>query len=340
MIRCAVVGASGYTGAEIAKILLRHPKVKLTSLTTRKEDILPLESLIPGLTKDCGIDIEEYHFEKVEKAADVVFLALPHTVSIDFAAEFLRKGKIVIDLSADFRLKDVKLYEKWYGKRHSEKELLEQAVYGLPELYRDEIKNADLIANPGCYPTAAILGLKPLIDKDLINLSSIVVDAKSGISGAGRKLIPGFLFMAVDEDFKAYKVNQHQHMPEIEMILSRIANGALKIQFVPHLLPLKRGILETIYCVKEVGVSKKQILSAYADAYDKEVFVRVKKSGVFPALADVRDTNFCDIGVWTEDDSDRVIVVSAIDNLMKGASGQAVQNMNIRCGFPEATGLI
>ncbi|MDD5085314.1 MAG: N-acetyl-gamma-glutamyl-phosphate reductase [Candidatus Omnitrophica bacterium] len=340
MIRCAVVGASGYTGAEIAKILFRHSKAKLTSLTTRKEDILPLGALIPGLAKDCGIDIEEYHFEKVEKAADVVFLALPHTVSINFAAEFLRKGKIVIDLSADFRLKDIKLYEKWYGKRHSEKELLEQAVYGLPELYREEIKNADLIANPGCYPTAAILGLKPLVDRDLINLNSIIIDAKSGISGAGRKLIPGFLFMAVDEDFKAYKVNQHQHMPEIEMVLSRIANAALKVQFVPHLLPVKRGILETIYCVKESGVSKKQILSAFADAYEKEVFVRVRKPGVFPALGDVRNTNFCDIGVWTEDDSDRVIVVSVIDNLMKGASGQAVQNMNIRCGFPEATGLI
>lgn len=340
MIRVAVVGATGFTGAEIARLLIKHPEVEITSLSTRPEDVQDIRKLIPELPKDSGLEIEEYNFAKVSKSCDVVFLALPHTVSLNYAEKFLKKGKIVIDLSADFRLKNVKTYETWYKKKHNKKELLKKAVYGLPELNRIMIKETDLIANPGCYPTSAVLALKPLLESNLIDPSSLIVDSKSGVSGAGRKIVPSLLFTAVNEDFKAYKLNAHQHMPEIKQVLSEIARHDVNVTFVPHLLPLERGILSTVYATKRKNIKPKQILEAFTASYKDEPFVRFLGSGVYPSLKDVQRTNFCDIGIWTEAKSDTVIVVSAIDNLLKGASGQAVQNMNIRCSFPETMGLI
>jgi N-acetyl-gamma-glutamyl-phosphate reductase len=258
---------------------------------------------------------------------------------MDTVAQFYQAGKIVIDLSADFRLKDPKVYKNWYHHRHTRKNLLREAVYGLPEIYRREIQNANLIANPGCYATGSILGLKPLIEKDLIECDGIVVDAKSGVSGAGRKITPGTFFGEVHENFKAYKVNQHQHMPEISMVLKDLARSEVKFSFVPHLLPIDRGILCTIYARKKKGLSRKNLLKAYAASFAGEPFVRMLGEGQFPSLRDVQHTNYCDVGVWASDHSDRVIVITAIDNLVKGASGQAVQNMNVRCGFPEEMGL-
>ncbi len=339
MINCAVLGATGYTGIELVKILLRHSRVKITGLTTRQKEAIPLERLIPALPSDVDLEIKTYSFPEIKRNADLVFLCLPHTEAMQTAAKFRKAGKLVIDLSADFRLKDMKEYEAWYGVKHLNKELLREAVYGLPELNRKKIQTADLIANPGCYPTSAILGLLPMVSEELIDLSSVVIDSKSGVSGAGKKLNPATQFCEVDENFYAYKVGKHQHTPEIQQALSWAAGESVKVTFVPHLLPVDRGILTSIYVNKKKGVKAESIRAAFLKAYADEPFVRVRPEGVFPSLRDVQHTNYCDIGISVDAKSDRVIVITAIDNLIKGASGQAVQNMNIRCGFEENEGL-
>lgn len=339
MIQCAIVGATGYTGSELAKILLRHPQAKMSCLTSRQEEPPQASSLIPEIGKSSEMKVEKYDYKSVLRRSDIVFICLPHTEAMEVAAQFYRGGKIVIDLSADFRLKDPKTYQTWYQHRHREKELLKEAVYGLPEIYRRAIRSSNLIANPGCYPTGAILGLKPLLEHHLIERDNIVIDAKSGVSGAGKKATAATFFGEVNENFKAYKVNAHQHMPEIQMVLEDIAEAEVRFTFVPHLLPIHRGLLSTVYVVKRKGVRKRDIFRAFEDSYKEEPFVRLKREGEFPTLRDVQGTNFCDVGVSAEDRSERVIVITAIDNLLKGASGQAVQNMNIRCGFDEAAGL-
>ncbi|MBI4971546.1 MAG: N-acetyl-gamma-glutamyl-phosphate reductase [Candidatus Omnitrophica bacterium] len=340
MIKASVVGATGYTGLELIKILTRHPRVKISSLTTRSEEPVSLDKLIPSLPKNHGLKLETFSLVKVASNSDVIFLALPHTQAMDVAYDCYKAGKIVIDLSADFRIKEAKLYEVWYGHKHSKKELLGDAVYGLPEAYRGQIKKSQLIANPGCYATSILLGLKPALESRLVDTDSIVVDSKSGVSGAGKKLSETTAFCNVDENFSAYKVNQHQHTPEVEASLAKFAGKKVSFTFVPHLLPIDRGILSTIYLKKKKGISAKKIRQAFTQAYESEPFVRVRPEGTFPSVKDVAHTNFCDIGIWAHERSDRVIVISAIDNLLKGASGQAVQNMNIRCGFPEAMGLV
>jgi len=254
--------------------------------------------------------------------------------------KFLSYGKKVIDLSADYRFKNTFVYESFYGVKHADKDNLKSAVYGLPELYRHKIRSAKLIANPGCYPTAAILALAPLVACGLIDYDSVVIDAKSGVTGAGRRVTEAFLFSEVYEDFKAYKVNVHQHAPEIDQVLSKLAIKKIKVTFVPHLLPLNRGILETIYVRKAAGKPARPVdlNQLYRKFYKNEPFVRIKNEGAFPRLKDVSGTNFCDIGI--KDFGDKIIVISAIDNLLKGASGQAVQNMNIMYKFPETMGLL
>ncbi|MBI4549460.1 MAG: N-acetyl-gamma-glutamyl-phosphate reductase [Candidatus Omnitrophica bacterium] len=340
MIQCAILGATGYTGIELAKILLRHPHVKLSCLTSRQDEPPELSLLIPEISKQTTLKLEKFNAAEVAKKSDIVFICLPHTEAMETAAHFYKAGKIVIDLSADFRLKDAKVYKEWYKHPHARKELLKEAVYGLPELNRRQIRSANLIANPGCYPTSAILGLLPLLSKNLIETRGIVIDSNSGVSGAGKKITASTFFGEVNENFKAYKVNAHQHMPEIQAALEEAAHGRVDFSFVPHLLPVHRGILSTIYAEKKKGVKKKEIFRAFEAAYGGEPFVRFKKDGEFPSLRDVQHTNFCDVGIAAEDSNGRVIVLSAIDNLLKGASGQAVQNMNIRCGFPEESGLV
>jgi len=273
---------------------------------------------------------------------DLVFLALPHTVSMDYVPYLLSAGKRVIDLSGDYRFRDARIYEKFYGAVHKDKENLKKAVYGLPELYRYSIKRAKLVANPGCYPTAAALALAPLIACGVVREDTLVIDAKSGVSGAGRKPVQELSFCEVNGDFKAYKVNTHQHIPEINQVLGRLSEHKVNVTFVPHLLPVERGILETVYCFKKAASGRKRglpesIRRLYSNFYESEPFIRLKDDGFFPRLKDVRGGNFCDIGIREE--ADKVIVISAIDNLMKGAAGQAVQNMNIMCGFPEKAGL-
>lgn len=339
MIRCAVLGATGYTGIELVRILLRHPMVKLAHLTTRQEKPIRIQELIPSLPSNVSLEVRQYDFNRVKKDADVIFICLPHTEAMKAGREFFKAGKIVIDLSADYRLKKVKAYETWYGVKHLYPELLRQAIYGLPELYRKEIREANLIANPGCYPTSVALALLPLLKNKLIQPAGIIVDSKSGVTGAGKKLTAQTQYAELDENFYAYKVNRHQHTPEILQTLESVSKSRVSMTFVPHLLPIQRGILSVHYVQLRTGVKASAVAKAFKDFYQGEPFIRLKAQDQFPALKDVQQTNYCDIG-WTVDmKKKQVIVISAIDNLLKGASGQAVQNMNIRCGFPEEEGL-
>ena len=340
MIACSIVGATSFTGNELIRILSRHPHVKIGSLTTRSDEKIFARDIVPSLGKTNDLLIEKYNFQKIIRTSDVVFIALPHTLAMKVAGEFYDQDKIVIDLSADYRLKRADLYQEWYQEKHLRKDLLKQAVYGLPEVNRHLIKTADLIANPGCYPTGSLLALYPLIREDLIKRDSIVIDAKSGVSGAGRKLSMATQFSEVDENFGAYKVGRHQHMPEIEQLLSEVAQSKFEVTFVPHLLPVNRGILSTIYVKRKPGVKRDKLAKAFQSFADSEPFVRFLGVGRFPTLKNVQLTNFCEIGIAIDDRSDQVIIISAIDNLIKGASGQAVQNMNIRMGFAEEAGLM
>ncbi len=340
MLTCSVVGATSFTGNELIRILARHSHVRIGSLTTRSDDHVYARDLVPALGKANDLVIEKFNFHKVASNSDVIFITLPHTLAMKVAGDFYDEEKVVIDLSADFRLRRADVYEEWYQEKHRRKDLLKQSVYGLPEVYREEIKQANLIANPGCYPTGAALGLCPLLKNDLIKRDSIIIDAKSGVSGAGKKLSQATQFCEVDENFGAYKVNRHQHMPEIEQTLSEIALEKIEVTFVPHLLPVNRGILSTIYVRRKSGVKKGKIVKTFEAFAEAEPFVRFLGVDRFPTLKNVQFTNFCDIGVSIDEKSDQVIVITAIDNLLKGASGQAVQNMNIRFGFPEEAGLI
>lgn len=340
MLKCSVVGATGYTGAELVRLLAGHPAVKLVYLTTRSDEKIQAKTLVPSLGKHQNLVIENRNWKEVSRDSDCVFLALPHTTAMEAAAQFHKDGKIVIDLSADFRLRNSKIFEAWYETEHSEPKLLQKAVYGLPEIYRAKIREANLIANPGCYPTGAILGLVPLLKEKLIDPASIVIDAKSGVSGAGKKLSLSTHFAEVNENFNAYKMNRHQHMPEIEQALTDVNHKQVDITFVPHLLPITRGIFSTIYVKKRKGIKAAQIAKAFESYYRVEPFVRFLGEGISPSTRGVQHTNFCDIGIRTNTASDQVIVMTAIDNLVKGASGQAVQNMNIRAGFPEDAGLL
>jgi len=336
----SVVGATGFTGIELIKILSSHPGVNLTCLTTRQKDPKSLRHYAPFLPKHSKLKLSTFNFREVANRSDVVFLALPHTEAVTYGQQFHTKGKIVIDLSADFRLKDPKLYKKWYNFEHGAKGLLKHAVYGLPEYYRKAIARTNLIANPGCYPTSILLGLGPLAENKLIDLKSIVADSKSGVSGAGRKLSPATQFNKVTNDFKAYKVSGHQHSPEIEQVLSGLGKAKVGLTFVPHLLPIFRGILSTCYVKLKPRVTEKKILQAFYEKYASEPFVRILPEGQFPTISNVVHTNFCEIGIMVNQKTRTAVIISTIDNLIKGASGQAVQNMNIRTGFDEETGLV
>lgn len=341
MINVGIIGVTGYAGEELIGILLAHPRVRITNLSAKIDKPQAIASVFPKFKNRLDLVCTLPDIKKIVASCDLVFLALPHTVSMGIVPALEAKGKRLIDLSADYRFKDIKVYEKFYGCTHKDKACNALAVYGLPELYRQKIKGAALIANPGCYPTAALLALAPLVacNPGAFDLDTVIIDAKSGVTGAGRKIAEGFLFAEINEDFKAYKVNAHQHAPEIDQELTRLRGKKMKTVFVPHLLPLNRGILETIYIKKtQKGKDKAgNLVALYKKFYKDEPFVRIKDEGVFPRLKDVVGTNFCDIGLY--ESGDTVIIIAAIDNLLKGASGQAVQNMNIMYGFPETMGL-
>jgi len=338
MMKVAIFGASGYTGQELTRILLGHPEVKLIAVTSRRFAGQPVTEVFPALSGLTSLKYKNATPTEISKVCDIVFLALPHGVSMKIAPEFIRAGKIVIDLSADYRLRDLKTYETWYGK-HSSAKLIKDAVYGIPELYRQKIKKTKFIANPGCYPTSIILGLAPSLQYKLIDVSTIIADSASGVSGAGREPLTGSLFCEVDGGFKAYKVGKHRHLPEIEQELNVMAGKKFAVSFTPHLLPVKRGILSTIYATLKKDVSLSELHSLYSSFYTEEKFVRICPEGIYPNISSVCGSNYCDIGLAVDFRTKRVIVMVAIDNLIKGAAGQAVQNMNIMCGFKEDTGL-
>ncbi|MCW9049225.1 MAG: N-acetyl-gamma-glutamyl-phosphate reductase [Deltaproteobacteria bacterium] len=338
MLKVAVVGASGYTGVELLRILIGHPEVEICVVTSRQHEGVPIDQVFPSLQGFCGLVCEPLNVALIAKRVDLVFTALPHKSAMEVVPAFLQAGCRVVDLSADYRLKDQSVYEHWY-QTHSSPELLEKAVYGLPELYRQQLSGARLVANPGCYPTSVILGLTPLLKNKLINAERLIIDSKSGTSGAGRGVKQGSLFCEVNEGFKAYGVANHRHMPEIEQELSILAGAQIAISFTPHLLPVNRGILSTCYADLLEDKTTDELISLYREFYADEKFIRVMPGNELPNIAFVRGTNFCDIGLVSDSRTGRVIVVSAIDNLVKGAAGQAVQNMNVMCDFNEALGL-
>lgn len=338
MVKVAIFGASGYTGQELARILLSHPQAELVAVTSRRFAGMPVAEVFPALSGLTSLKYQNAKPKEIADASDVIFLALPHGVSMDVAPVFIQAGKKVIDLSADYRLRDLATYENWYAK-HSSAGILKDAVYGIPELYRQEIKKTKLVANPGCYPTSIILGLAPALKNKLLDTSTIIADSASGVSGAGREPQTDSLFCEVEGGFKAYKVGKHRHTPEIEQELNSLAGEKFAISFTPHLLPVKRGILSTIYASLKKEITLPELYSLYSSFYAAEKFVRLCPAGAYPNISSVCGSNYCDIGLALDPRTKRVIIMAAIDNLIKGAAGQAVQNMNIICGFEEEAGL-
>ncbi len=339
MLQVAIIGASGYTGVELTRILCNHPEFELTAATSRQYAGKPLSEVFPNLLNKTDLICENLSVDELCKRADLFFAAVPHKTAMDLVPKLLQEGKKVVDLSADYRLRDVAVYEEWY-QEHSSPEFIKETAYGLPELYREQIKKARLVANPGCYPTSIVLGLAPLLQEGLIDPATIIVDSKSGATGAGRAASVGTLFCEVHDGFKAYKVGgTHRHLPEIEQELSVLNKDNVTISFTPHLLPISRGILSTSYANLTSDISEEDLRKLYLDRYDAEPFVRMVPEGTFPATQHVRGSNYCDIGFAIDKRTNRIIVVSAIDNIVKGAAGQAVHNMNLMCGIEETTGL-
>lgn len=338
MLKVAVVGASGYTGVELLRILHGHPEVAVTCVTSERSAGKTVAEIFPSVRDRYTQVLEHLEPVRVSEKADFIFTALPHQAAMEVVPTFLKLGKKVVDLSADYRFRDPSVYEKWY-EPHMNPDVLGKSVYGLPEIRRGEIAGADLVGNPGCYPTSVILGLAPLLRNGIIDPSTIIADSKSAVSGAGRGAKVDTLFCEVNEGFKAYGVAAHRHTPEIEQELSLLAGEGVTISFTPHLVPMDRGILSTIYAGLSVDSSTSELLALYRDFYKNEGFVRILPEGAYPSTLYVRGSNFCDIGLTIDRRTGRVIVISTIDNLVKGASGQAVQNMNIMNGFPENLGL-
>ncbi|MBU2559473.1 N-acetyl-gamma-glutamyl-phosphate reductase [archaeon] len=337
MMKVGIIGASGYTGSELLRILAGHRECEVVCATSRRYEGKDVSLVNQNLRGIIDLKFENMTVSEVAKKSDFVFCATPHGTSMDIVPELVKSGVKVVDLSGDFRFNDIATYEKYYDKKHTAHDI--KAVYGLPELHRTKIKEAELVANPGCYPTSAILGLAPLVSEDLIDLEKIVVDSKSGISGAGATPKPATHYTMAADSVSAYKVTSHQHMPEIEQELNLLKEG-VKVSFVPHIVPVIRGLSSTIHVFLERDVSTDDIHSIYEDFYTGEPFVRVLGAGVIPRMSAVRGTNYADIGSFEVDyDRKRAVIVSVIDNLVKGASGQAVQNMNIMMGFDETEGL-
>ena len=337
-IRVAVVGGTGYTGFELVTLLQQHPKVELTEITSQSYAGRPISEVFPALQGVCSLICTSMDLESLMQKADCVFVALPHKTAMEVVAPLVRAGKRVVDLSADFRFRDPELYEEWY-QEHTARDLLAEAVYGLPELHGDKIRRANLVGNPGCYPTGVILLAAPLVKAGVVEPESLIADCKSGVSGAGRTPNLTTHFCEANEGFKAYKVAEHRHTPEIEQELSIIAGKPIKIVFTPHLVPMSRGILTTLYANLSKSVTDEEISGLYREAYERAPFVRVLQSGQLPSTLYVRGTNYCDMGWRLEGRTGRIIAISAIDNLTRGASGQAICNMNLMFGFAEDEGL-
>lgn len=338
-MKVAVIGATGYGGAELVRILHHHPHVSIHSVHASSQHGEALANNFPHMNDIIDYRLETVEIEKIAEAVDLVFTATPSGVARDLAPQFLEKGVKVIDLSGDFRITNREIYENWYGIEAAEDEYLEEAVYGLSEWIEEDVTNVHLISNPGCFPTSALLGLAPLVQHDLIDEKTIIVDAKTGVSGAGKGLSPATHFAETNDNVKIYKVNRHQHTPEIEQMLKRWNDSVEAITFSTHLVPMTRGIMSTIYATAKEPMSTKALFELFHESYRDDFFVRIRKEGEFPTTKEVYGSNFCDISLAYDERTNRITVVSVIDNLVKGASGQAVQNMNKLLGIDEKTGI-
>ncbi|GEB76628.1 N-acetyl-gamma-glutamyl-phosphate reductase [Sporolactobacillus inulinus] len=338
-MKAGIVGANGYSGVELIRLLLNHPQIKIEMLVAHSTTGMEISSIYPHLGGIVERRLEAFDADELAARTDVVFFATPAGVSKDLLPECLKRGLICIDLSGDFRLKNPQDYAEWYKKNPADAALLGDAVYGLSELNREQIEGASLLSNPGCYPTATLLGLAPVLQHDMIDLNSIIVDGKSGVSGSGKKAVIGNLFGEVNESVKAYKLDHHQHTPEIEQMIEEISGQKTAITFHPHLIPMTRGLLCTTYANLKQGFSTRELLEHYEKFYKKSPFVRIRPLGNWPATKEVLGSNFCDIGLNVDGRTRRLTIVSVIDNVVKGAAGQAVQNLNIIKGWDEQTGL-
>lgn len=334
--KIGIVGATGYTGVELLRHLVKHPDVEITYITSRSNAGTRVDAMFPNLRGYIDLNFSDPSSDALAEC-DLVFFATPNGIAMNHVPELLKSGTKVIDLAADFRIKDVSVWSKWYGMEHACPDLLDEAVYGLPEINRDQITTANLVANPGCYPTSVILGLLPLLENKLVDLDNIIADTKSGVSGAGKQANIGTLFSEMGESFKAYGVSGHRHQPEIAQIFSQVSNQNVDLTFVPHLLPIIRGIHATVYSRTDSDVAT--IQSLYEKRYIDEPFADVLPQGSHPETRNVKASNMCQIAVHKPDESTRLVVLSVIDNLVKGAAGQAIQNMNIMFGFDEITAL-
>jgi len=335
MVRVAIIGASGYTGAESIRLILQHSQAEIAYLSALPEECGPVGEVFGQFKGRCKLQIEPLDLDKLTGLADVALCCLPHKVSMGFVPKLLTAGLKVVDFSADYRLKDAKIYEKFYGVKHTDTANLARAVFGLPELFRQQIKGAKLVANPGCFPTAALLALAPLLRENLIETDSIIVNAVTGVSGAGKNPSSRFHFPNMNENIFAYGIGTHRHMPEMEQIAGEIAGTDVQMLFQPHAGPFDRGILSTIYCQPKRKIDSEQLSALYRKFYAGEPFVQICSDA--PNVKDVAWTNYCHIFATCV--KGRIVVFSAIDNLVKGASGQAIQNMNIVFGLDETLGL-
>ena len=340
MIKASVIGATGYTGVELVRLLDKHEQVELKYLTSQTYEGQEYASVYPNLAGYCTKECVAGDISKIVAESDVIFVALPHGHAVEVAKKADAQGKKLIDLGADFRFDDGAIYEKWYKVAHGDHELLSKSVYGLPEINRAEIKEASIIGNPGCYPTSVILGLAPALQHKLIEPNSIIIDAKSGVSGAGRKLALTSHFVEVNENINAYGVGNHRHTPEIEQELGKLAGESLTVSFTPHLVPMTRGILSTIYATLKGNWTTAEVRKIFQDFYHDEPFVHLLPEGQWPHTKWVYGSNNCHLNLLVDPRTNRLIITSAIDKLIKGAAGQAVQNMNLLFDLPETTGLL
>ena len=338
MVKIGIAGASGYTGLELIRLLAGHPEAELTVLTSETFQGQNIAEVFPSLNGVVDLKLRPLD-DSITQDCSVLFLALPHIVAMDKLPVYLQSDCKTIDLSADYRLKDPKDYSDWYSVTHTHPELLEQAVYGLPELHRQSIQTARFIANPGCYPTSVILALAPLLKTGWVDLSSIISDSKSGVSGAGRKPSLSTHYAEVNEGISPYGLAAHRHTPEMEQELSALAGKPVHLTFSPHLVPMTRGMLSTVYINLNEPISDEKLVEHYRSFYKDEYFVRVLNPGIFASSQHVKSSNFCDIGLKVDSRNQRLIITSALDNLIKGASGQAIQNMNIMLNLDEKMGL-
>ncbi|QYR22122.1 N-acetyl-gamma-glutamyl-phosphate reductase [Paenibacillus sp. sptzw28] len=338
-LKAAIIGSTGYGGVELIRLLASHPQAEVTSVISSSSAGAPIAEGYPHLTEIRTDLLDDVDPALIKSKADVVFIATPAGIAAKLSPSLLEAGLKVIDISGDHRLRSREQYETWYKKEPAHQQYLDRAVYGLAEVYGDAVLGADFVSNPGCYPTATLLGLVPAVEAGYIDPSTIIIDAKSGVSGAGRGASLGYHYPEINENFKAYKLNKHQHIPEIEQVLSSAAGHPVVTTFTTHLVPMTRGIMSTMYATIKDGRSAEDFISLYRNYYEGRPFVRIRKQDTWPATKEVWGSNYCDIGFAVDERTGRVTIVSVIDNLVKGAAGQAVQNLNLMMGWDETLGL-